>query len=285
MQGFTLTVGLCNVWYCTRPGVTAVCHSCVQSWDIQCAVITSIVYYVLLCLTGEGIKVVASIHNKSSRDIRPKYCLYKKCSYFAKGKRKVQTKDILKEVGDPIPPSAGQTVTRVITIPPDTCVSILNCIILRVEYRLRVCISLHKTCQHVCVSDKWCWLLSHHRSIWMSSTLQTPRSSSPWSSCPLYRVLTGNIFLLIQPTDLKAMQLQAQTCREEPASSKTKQPVALLLHLHPMRHTGRTPAWVISMKNHRRSNIDLDGVNSQYDTWLQIRDCSVAVSITVSIFA
>ncbi|KAM8760485.1 arrestin domain-containing protein 3-like [Acanthopagrus schlegelii] len=87
---------------------------------------------------GEGIKVVASIHNKSSRDIRPKYCLYKKCSYFAKGRRKVQTKDILKEVGDPIPPSAGQTVTRVITIPPDTCVSILNCIILRVEYRLRV---------------------------------------------------------------------------------------------------------------------------------------------------
>ncbi|XP_044053677.1 arrestin domain-containing protein 3-like isoform X2 [Siniperca chuatsi] len=87
---------------------------------------------------GEGLKIVASIQNKSSRDIKPKYCLYKKYSYFAKGKRRVETKDILKEVGDIIPPSAGQTVTRTITIPPTTCVSILNCNIIKAEYRLRV---------------------------------------------------------------------------------------------------------------------------------------------------
>ncbi|KAM8760486.1 arrestin domain-containing protein 3-like [Acanthopagrus schlegelii] len=87
---------------------------------------------------GEGIKVVASINNKSSRDIKPKYLLYMKISYFAKGKRKLDRKKRLKEVGDPIPPSAEQTVTRVITIPPDMCVSILNCDILRVEYRLKV---------------------------------------------------------------------------------------------------------------------------------------------------
>ena len=103
----------------------------------------------LLCFAGEGIKVVASINNKSSRDIKPKYMLYMKISYFAKGKRKLDRKKILKEMGDPIPPSADQTVTRVITIPPDMCVSILNCDILRVEYRLKVCISLHKICQHV----------------------------------------------------------------------------------------------------------------------------------------
>uniref|UniRef100_A0A4W6G8Z5 Arrestin C-terminal-like domain-containing protein n=1 Tax=Lates calcarifer TaxID=8187 RepID=A0A4W6G8Z5_LATCA len=94
---------------------------------------------------GEGIKVVASIQNKSSRDIKPKYCLYRKYSYFAKGKRKVETKDILKEVGEVIPPSADQTVTRIITIPSTTCVSILNCNIIKAEYRLRVCISLSKT--------------------------------------------------------------------------------------------------------------------------------------------
>uniref|UniRef100_A0A671TEX9 Arrestin C-terminal-like domain-containing protein n=1 Tax=Sparus aurata TaxID=8175 RepID=A0A671TEX9_SPAAU len=87
---------------------------------------------------GEGIKVAASINNKSSRDIKPKYLLYMKISYFAKGKRKLDCKKILKEVDDPIPPSANQAVTRVITIPPDTCVSILNCTILRVEYRLKV---------------------------------------------------------------------------------------------------------------------------------------------------
>uniref|UniRef100_A0A4W6G826 Arrestin C-terminal-like domain-containing protein n=1 Tax=Lates calcarifer TaxID=8187 RepID=A0A4W6G826_LATCA len=86
---------------------------------------------------GEGIKVVASIQNKSSRDIKPKYCLYRKYSYFAKGKRKVETKDILKEVGEVIPPSADQTVTRIITIPSTTCVSILNCNIIKAEYRLR----------------------------------------------------------------------------------------------------------------------------------------------------
>ncbi|XP_060927118.1 arrestin domain-containing protein 3-like [Limanda limanda] len=86
---------------------------------------------------GEGIKVVASIQNKSSRDIRPKYCLYRKYSYFAK-KRRVETKDILKEVGEPIPPMAGQTVTRIITIPAYTCASILNCSVIKAEYRLRV---------------------------------------------------------------------------------------------------------------------------------------------------
>ncbi|XP_068461110.1 arrestin domain-containing protein 3-like [Clinocottus analis] len=87
---------------------------------------------------GEGIKVVACIQNTSSREVKPKYCLYKKYSYFAKQKRKLETKVILKEVGDAIPPSAGQTVTRIITIPPATCASILNCNIIKAEYRLRV---------------------------------------------------------------------------------------------------------------------------------------------------
>lgn len=87
---------------------------------------------------GEGIKVVAYIQNKSSREIKPKYCLYQKNSYFAKGKRKVETKDILKEVGEVIPSRAGHTVTRIITIPPTTCMSVLNCNIIKAEYRLRV---------------------------------------------------------------------------------------------------------------------------------------------------
>ncbi|XP_070689872.1 arrestin domain-containing protein 3-like [Pempheris klunzingeri] len=87
---------------------------------------------------GEGIQVVASIQNRSSRGIKPKYCLYKKSSFFAKGKRKVKTEDILKEEGEVIPPSAGLTVTRIITIPPTACASILNCSLIRIEYRLRV---------------------------------------------------------------------------------------------------------------------------------------------------
>uniref|UniRef100_A0A3P8NQS8 Arrestin C-terminal-like domain-containing protein n=1 Tax=Astatotilapia calliptera TaxID=8154 RepID=A0A3P8NQS8_ASTCA len=87
---------------------------------------------------GEGLKVVAFIKNSSSREIKPKYCLYRKHSFFARGKRRVHTKDLLKEVGDAIPPSAEEAVTRVITIPRDVEPSILNCNIIKAEHRLRV---------------------------------------------------------------------------------------------------------------------------------------------------
>uniref|UniRef100_A0A3Q2Y2W2 Arrestin domain-containing protein 3-like n=1 Tax=Hippocampus comes TaxID=109280 RepID=A0A3Q2Y2W2_HIPCM len=87
---------------------------------------------------GEGINVLASIQNNSTREIKPKYCIYRKHSFFASGKRKLDTKDLLKEVGEPIPPSASQTVKRVITVPHDLEPSILNCKILKAEYRLRV---------------------------------------------------------------------------------------------------------------------------------------------------
>ena len=82
--------------------------------------------------------MVASIQNNSSRDIKPKYCLYTKHSFFAQGRRRLATTDLLKEVGDVIPPSGHETVSRTITIPPDTEPSIHNCGILKAEHRLRV---------------------------------------------------------------------------------------------------------------------------------------------------
>nr|XP_057927819.1 arrestin domain-containing protein 3-like [Doryrhamphus excisus] len=87
---------------------------------------------------GEGLKIVAFIQNNSSREIKPKYCIYRKHSFFARGKRRLDTKDLIKEVGEPLAPSTNQTVTRVITIPHDVDPSILNCSILKAEYRLRV---------------------------------------------------------------------------------------------------------------------------------------------------
>nr|XP_046242923.1 arrestin domain-containing protein 3-like [Scatophagus argus] len=87
---------------------------------------------------GEGLKVQAYIENNSSREIKPKYCIYRKHSFFADGKRRVDTKDLLKEVGEPIPPSTNEKVSRVITIPQDMEPSIHNCSIIKVEYRLRV---------------------------------------------------------------------------------------------------------------------------------------------------
>ncbi|CAL9689644.1 unnamed protein product [Knipowitschia caucasica] len=44
---------------------------------------------------GESIQVFATIQNNSSRDIRPKFCLYSKQSFFA---RRLLTKDLVKEV-------------------------------------------------------------------------------------------------------------------------------------------------------------------------------------------
>lgn len=88
--------------------------------------------------TGEELSVLACIQNNSSREIKPKYSLYQKHSFFAEGRRRVHTKDLLKEVGNPIPPSSNENVKRVITIPPDMEPSILICDIIKVEHRLRV---------------------------------------------------------------------------------------------------------------------------------------------------
>ncbi|XP_075871224.1 arrestin domain-containing protein 3-like isoform X4 [Nelusetta ayraudi] len=87
---------------------------------------------------GEGLKVVAYIVNNSSREIKPKYTVYRKHSFFANGTRNVHTKDLIKEVGEPIPASTSQKVTKVISIPHDAEPSILTCSIIKAEYRLRV---------------------------------------------------------------------------------------------------------------------------------------------------
>ncbi|XP_048045087.1 arrestin domain-containing protein 3-like [Megalobrama amblycephala] len=91
---------------------------------------------------GEGLKVLAKVQNNSSRAIKPKYCLYEKHSFFARGKRKLHTRDLLKEEGEPIEPNSRKTVTKVLPIPPSLTISILNCRILKVEYRLRVCLDV-----------------------------------------------------------------------------------------------------------------------------------------------
>uniref|UniRef100_A0A4W5M9X8 Arrestin C-terminal-like domain-containing protein n=1 Tax=Hucho hucho TaxID=62062 RepID=A0A4W5M9X8_9TELE len=91
---------------------------------------------------GEDLKVVVSIENSSSRKIKPKYTLYQKVSFFAKGKRRVSTKDILKELGEPIPPSGKLKGTKVLNIPQHIVPSILTCSNIKCEYKLKVCIVL-----------------------------------------------------------------------------------------------------------------------------------------------
>ncbi len=70
--------------------------------------------------------------------MKPKFILYEKKSFFAQGRRRVCTAEILKGKVEAIEPSRKETVTKEITIPRELPPSILNCSIIKVEYRLKV---------------------------------------------------------------------------------------------------------------------------------------------------
>uniref|UniRef100_A0A3P9N8Q7 Arrestin domain-containing protein 3-like n=1 Tax=Poecilia reticulata TaxID=8081 RepID=A0A3P9N8Q7_POERE len=97
---------------------------------------------VCLYFTGEAMKVTIQINNASSRSVKPKLELYEKRSFFAQGRRKVETRTILKEKSDVVEGRSGQKmVTKIITVPRELTPSILNCSILKLEYRLKVSFS------------------------------------------------------------------------------------------------------------------------------------------------
>ncbi|XP_021171489.2 arrestin domain-containing protein 3-like [Fundulus heteroclitus] len=87
---------------------------------------------------GDDVSVLIRIQNNSPHDVKPKYSIYRKDSFFAGGKRKCVTTDIIKEEGTPIPPSASENVANVFTIPKDLQPSMLSCSIIKVEYRFKV---------------------------------------------------------------------------------------------------------------------------------------------------
>lgn len=89
-------------------------------------------------LTGEALRVTLEITNRSSRSVKPKFTLYEKQSFFAQGQRKVHTRDILKEKAEAVESSKKETVTQVINLPLELPSSILNCSIIKLEYRLKV---------------------------------------------------------------------------------------------------------------------------------------------------
>eukprot|EP00063_Salmo_salar_P052967 XP_014027802.1 PREDICTED: arrestin domain-containing protein 3-like [Salmo salar] len=93
-------------------------------------------------LSGEAIQILVEIHNNSTRTVTPNFYLYEEQSFFAKHKRKIYTNDIIKERGDPVTASTRQTVTKVLTIPPQLPVSLLDCSILKLEYRLKVALDV-----------------------------------------------------------------------------------------------------------------------------------------------
>ncbi|XP_076132726.1 arrestin domain-containing protein 3 isoform X2 [Alosa pseudoharengus] len=81
---------------------------------------------------GEEVPVVTEIVNSSTRKVIPKFYIYQKQSFFAQGRRRVSTNDILKQKWPrPLESSTRETVTQKMTIPPEIPPSILNCRILK----------------------------------------------------------------------------------------------------------------------------------------------------------
>uniref|UniRef100_A0A8C7CPV0 Arrestin C-terminal-like domain-containing protein n=1 Tax=Oncorhynchus kisutch TaxID=8019 RepID=A0A8C7CPV0_ONCKI len=98
---------------------------------------------------GDALKVRAIIVNNSTRPVTPKYYLYEKQCFYAQKKRKVHTHNILKEKGDRVPAETRQTVTQVLTIPPQLPATIFNCPILKLEYRLKVATYISCTFKYI----------------------------------------------------------------------------------------------------------------------------------------
>ncbi|XP_037635107.1 arrestin domain-containing protein 3-like isoform X1 [Sebastes umbrosus] len=87
---------------------------------------------------GEALQVTVEVGNRSSRSVKPKFKLYEKRSFFAQGRRRVHTNEILKDKMEAVASSGKETVTKVITIPRELPPSILNCSIIKLEYRLKI---------------------------------------------------------------------------------------------------------------------------------------------------
>ncbi|XP_068167621.1 arrestin domain-containing protein 3-like [Antennarius striatus] len=90
------------------------------------------------CEQGQDMVVILDISNQSTRAVKPKLIVYEKKSYFAQGKRKVCTTEVFRESSQIIPSFSEETVPKAINIPTDLTPSILNCIIFKLEYRLKV---------------------------------------------------------------------------------------------------------------------------------------------------
>ncbi|XP_036383823.1 arrestin domain-containing protein 3-like [Megalops cyprinoides] len=89
-------------------------------------------------MQGERMRITADIENKSSRALVPKFSLDQTQTFIAQSSKNSGTKRIFKEVGETIPSSTQQTITKELCIPPDLQPSILNCSIMKVEYILKV---------------------------------------------------------------------------------------------------------------------------------------------------
>lgn len=69
----------------------------------------------------------------------PKFSLIQDIKFHAQGDTKHQSHDVGKSASDPIKPKTQQKVECSMQIPFDQVLSIPNCEIIKVEYKLKVC--------------------------------------------------------------------------------------------------------------------------------------------------
>lgn len=86
---------------------------------------------------GDTVTINAKINNSSSKDVTPKFSLIQDVVYRANGSTKYEKNVIHKEVGGCVKPQTNIEVRRVFKIPPGAPLSIHNCDILSVEYRIK----------------------------------------------------------------------------------------------------------------------------------------------------
>lgn len=86
---------------------------------------------------GDTVSIHANVRNSSSKDVTPKFSLIQDVVYRASGSTKYEKNVIQKAVGDCVSPQTHNEVRSIFKIPPNAPLSILNCDILSVEYRIK----------------------------------------------------------------------------------------------------------------------------------------------------
>ncbi|XP_053277255.1 arrestin domain-containing protein 3 [Pleuronectes platessa] len=87
---------------------------------------------------GEAMGVSVEVLNDSARTVTPKFYLCEKQTFVAQSKRTVHTHDVLFGTGDSVPAQTSRVVTKVLSIPPQTHPTFLNCCLMKLEYRIKV---------------------------------------------------------------------------------------------------------------------------------------------------
>ncbi|XP_034547450.1 arrestin domain-containing protein 3-like [Notolabrus celidotus] len=87
---------------------------------------------------GEAMGVSVEVINETARTVTPKLYLCEKQTFAAQSKRIVHTDESMFGTGDTVPGGTSQTITKVLSIPPQLPPTFFNCGMMKLEYRFKV---------------------------------------------------------------------------------------------------------------------------------------------------